>query len=406
MSVQLHAGMGVGSGGVVGGSTVGEVAGQQAERVRTDQITGPEPVEKSSKKLDATTATLIQFNKLARDLVAKTKTPPPNASRMYAMLSMAQLQAIEATQGHKGADAKAAVAAASTKMLKAFFPDESANIDVSSGARHGQQRLMVGDGVSSGKRIGERVASEVLASRAQDGHDAKWTGEVPAPGPGVWRSTMDPPKPPLFPQWGDVTPFFMPAKGAKDRPTLDAPPKAGTPAYQSALAEVRQFSDTRTEEQLRIALFWADNAGTATPPGHWNQIASDFLLREKASPMQAAKVLAALNTAMADAGIACWEVKYQHWLIRPSQDDTKIVVPEKLGLPNFPAYVSGHASFSGAAAEVLGHFFPKKADEYKAMAEEAAISRVYGGIHFRFDGDQGLNLGRQAAKFTLESLKA
>jgi hypothetical protein len=404
MSIQLR----TESGQVSGGTPIeaGQISGQQQPgRIVTTQVAGPEPVEQASKKrLDQTTATLVSFNKLARDLVAKTKTVPPTASRMYAMISMAQLKAIEACEGQP-ASAKAAVAAASAKMLKTFFPDESAAIDAATPAER-RGRAMIGQGSTrSGKEIGERVASEMIEARSKDGHDAQWTGQVPAPGPGIWRSTAEPPKPPLFPMWGAVAPMFMPAQGQQDRPNVAAPPKAGTPEYESALEEVRTISDTRTEEQLRIALFWADNPGTATPPGHWNQIASDLIMKEKVAPKEAAKILAGMNAAMMDAGIACWDVKYQHWLIRPSQADTKITVPEKLGLPNFPAYVSGHASFSGAAAAVLGHFFPKQAEEFKGMADEAAMSRVYGGIHFRFDGTEGLDLGRQAAKFSIDAMK-
>src|SRR5688572_2276491 len=102
MSVQLHTEKGVGSGGVTVEPAVQTVAGQQPARLDSGQITGPEPVEQTSKRPDTTTTTLIQFNKLARDLVAKTKTVPPTASRMYALLSMAQLAALEAAQGKSG----------------------------------------------------------------------------------------------------------------------------------------------------------------------------------------------------------------------------------------------------------------------------------------------------------------
>jgi membrane-associated phospholipid phosphatase len=185
--------------------------------------------------------------------------------------------------------------------------------------------------------------------------------------------------------------------GAQFRPA--PPPPFGSPEFEAAVAEVRRFSDLRTAEQLEIARFWADGAGTSTPPGHWNAIAESLLRESGASAERAAHVLAMLNAAMMDAGIACWDSKYAYWLVRPSQVDPAITTP--VGLPNFPSYVSGHSSFSGAAAEILGASFPSRRRELRAMAEEAALSRLYGGIHYRFDSDAGLDMGRRIGQLVL-----
>ena len=100
-----------------------------------------------------------------------------------------------------------------------------------------------------------------------------------------------------------------------------------------------------------------------------------------------------MNCALADAGVACWDAKYHYNLMRPSQADTAISLA--VPLPNFPSYPSGHATFSGAAASVLGYFFPQESDSLQRMAEAAAQSRVDGGIHYDFDGSEGLELGRR-----------
>ncbi len=110
-------------------------------------------------------------------------------------------------------------------------------------------------------------------------------------------------------------------------------------------------------------------------------------------------MLAVTNAATMDAGIAVWDAKYAYWLIRPSRADPAITTP--VGLPNFPSYVSGHAGFSGAAADVLAHFFPAEAAALRARAEEAAMSRLYGGIHYRFDNEAGMELGRRIARLAL-----
>ena len=177
-------------------------------------------------------------------------------------------------------------------------------------------------------------------------------------------------------------------------------PAFGSAKFLAALAEVRQISDTRTAKQLAIAKFWADGPGTSTPPGHWNQIACEILIREEVDAPFAARLLSLMNRAMMDAGICCWDSKYFYWLLRPSQADPLITTP--VGLPNFPSYTSGHSTFSAAAATVIAGLLPSTSDEVWAMAEEAALSRLYGGIHYRFDNDRGLEGGEQIGQLALD----
>ena len=101
-----------------------------------------------------------------------------------------------------------------------------------------------------------------------------------------------------------------------------------------------------------------------------------------------------------DAGIACWDTKFHYFMIRPSQADPSITTP--VGLPNFPAYTSGHSDFSGAGAEVLGYLFPDDKASLWGFAEEASLSRLYGGIHYRFDGVAGLAQGQASAQLAIE----
>jgi hypothetical protein len=182
------------------------------------------------------------------------------------------------------------------------------------------------------------------------------------------------------------------------------PPAIDSPEFQDALAEVRHLSDTRTAEQLRLAHVWGDGPATPTPPGHWNEIAATLIHAHGLGERRATQILALLNMAMMDAGIACWDAKYTYWLLRPSQVDSAITLP--VGLPNFPAYVSGHATFSGAASEVLAMAFRGEADAVRSMADEAAMSRLYGGIHYRFDSERGLELGRRIGELATPLLYA
>ena len=176
------------------------------------------------------------------------------------------------------------------------------------------------------------------------------------------------------------------------------PPAFGSAAHTAALEEVKRVARERTPEQTRLAQKW----NSVDPWAPWNETASAALLRHHASDAEAARVFAVLNTAASDAVIACFEAKYHYWTIRPSQADTTIVLADSVSLPNFPSYPSGHACSAGAFDAVLGHYFPQDRAEFTRIAEEQAMSRLYGGIHYRFDDDEGLALGRVVARYDVE----
>jgi PAP2 superfamily len=347
--------------------------------------------------------TVLRINALAQSLVAKTKTAPPVASRLYAMLSVAQANAALAARGAQAQ--REAIEGASRVVLEAAFGD----------VPELRAALPAGGCASEARIAGRAVADKVLAGRKNDGAANATSGPVAPNTPGAWYNSQDRSAPGLLPGWGAVETWVE----ANKQVTPPAPPAFGSAEFMSALADVRLFSDLRalsersdtpadiqaTGKRLtEIAKFWADGPGTSTPPGHWNEIALAEIKRHNLGEAQASSLLAALNMAMMDAGVCCWKVKYDHWLLRPSQADAAITTP--VGLPNFPAYVSGHASFSGAASKILGAYFPKSADKFRAMASEAAWSRVYGGIHYAFDGTEGLAMGEKVAENVLAKMKS
>lgn len=146
--------------------------------------------------------------------------------------------------------------------------------------------------------------------------------------------------------------------------------------------------------------FWADGAGTYTPPGHWNAIAAEDFVKQNYSEVRWARNLALLNVALMDAAIVCWNTKYYYFNPRPTQMDPSIKT--LTGIPNFPAYISGHSTFSGAAAAILGHLVPSRAADYMAMAQEASLSRMVGGIHFRSDCAIGLTVGQNIGNYAAQ----
>lgn len=364
--------------------------------------------------------TSVRWNEIARDLVIKHKTDPPMASRVYALLSIAQYDALVSAWNNKYYYKRAApsqvdgdiltevattrdpvypsehatVASASASVLKYIYPDEASYLDEKV-KEDESSRLWAGvnypSDITAGDMLGRRIAEIVIEKAKTDGSDDKGNITIPT-GPGYWTGTN-----PLRPLWGKVRPCLM-ENVSQFRPS--PPPTYGSPEFMDALSEVRHISDTRTESQTRIAQKWADGSGTATPPGHWNQIACDLINSTYLSELRSARALALMNMAMMDAGICCWDTKYYYCLMRPWQADPKIKTA--VGKPNFPAYTSGHSAFSASAAEVLGYIFPNEKDQLLLMAEEAGISRLYGGIHYRFDIDKGQEGGKAAGRMAVE----
>jgi hypothetical protein len=167
----------------------------------------------------------------------------------------------------------------------------------------------------------------------------------------------------------------------------------------AALQEVRHISDTRTPEQDSIAKFWASPGGAVVAQAYNNEIGTDEIVRFHLKEVEAAHVLALANMAAMDAFIACHDGKYTYWLIRPSQADPGIVLD--IVLPNHPSYPSNHACVTGSTMAVLAHFFPSDAAHLNGLADEAGESRIFGGIHYRFDKDAGLTLGRTVAAYAI-----
>ena len=195
---------------------------------------------------------------------------------------------------------------------------------------------------------------------------------------------------------GQVEPFYMNA-GSEFRP--GPPPAFQSAAFEEALAEVRAIAATRTAQQDSVAKYWAMGTGSLIA-GFWNSTAAALIERERLDELEAAHTLALMNTAAMDGLIACADAKFTYWLLRPSQADPSISLA--IGLPNFPAYPSNHACFSGAAAYVLGALFPGDAPSLAEMAYEAGISRILGGIHYRFDSDAGLEIAESVTGRALQ----
>jgi hypothetical protein len=347
------------------------------------------------------TPTSAYWNAVARELVRTNALDPVNASRVYAFVSIAQNDAAAAAREAEGQGSDGglapntvvldAIASSSVAVLSAFYPGDSEQLsDAYDGFAKALDLATAPGTITSGGMIGHAAAQRVLARAGRDGANEDGDFVIPE-GPGYWQSATA--RPPLRPYWGQVRPLLM---DSVDHFVPEPPPALESASFRSALAEVKTLSSGLDKEQGELVHFWADGVGTATPAGHWNAIAADLVLLHNLSEESAARTFALLNIALFDAGIACWKAKFVYWLARPNQMDPEI--KPYIAVPNFPSYTSGHATFSGAAAEVLASLFPDQAERLQGLAEDAAISRVYGGIHYPFDSDKGLEVGRRIGR--------
>ncbi len=328
--------------------------------------------------------------RLELDAIASERLNPPRASRALALVSRAMFEASEAG----GADRDSAVAGAASTMLAYLFPSQADRArELARPAAAGSRR--------GGFAAGVAVADRLIERAEADGSSDVWTVTPPV-GPEFWTPT--PPGfvfPPLEPLAGTWRTWNL-ASGSSFRPAR--PPTYGSPQFLEEVAEVYGVSRSLTAEQKAIASFWADGAGTVTPSGHWNVIALELVDDVGFGTRRTARLFAALNTAQADAFIACWDSKFTYWSVRPVtaiRSLLDVTWSSYIATPPFPSYVSGHSTTSGAASTVLARFFPSRAGELSRLADEAAISRLYGGIHFRSDNEAGLLLGRRIGRAAL-----
>ena len=340
---------------------------------------------------------------IAANRVAQANLAPTTATRTYSELGVAQYLAVQRADVAAGSNGRSqleaergAVAGASAVVLTYLFPAAAQTFEdmvtVQSNAGPGQPQPWF----ARGEAIGRAVGAEIVARAQADGFALPFTGTIPT-GPGLWISNTTPATV-VGGQLPEVTAWFL-TSASQFRP--GPPPAFGSAAFNTDLVEIRQLSDTRTADQTRIATFWALGGGTPTTSGFWIQVGTDGINSHALSEREATHLYALLSATMLDAQIGCWDAKQTYWFIRPWQADAAITTVAAVGKPNHPAYPSGHSCLSASAAEVLSTFFPEQSTQLHAMVTEAGLSRMYGGIHYRFDIDAGQALGRNVARFTI-----
>jgi len=284
------------------------------------------------------------------------------------------------------------------------------------------------DVVTRSVNYGVDVANTVYQwSMTDGGHQAYANlfpaSYVPPTGAGMWVPTPPANSAAMLPYWGSNR-TFVPANGSASFP-MPAPPPAYSTATNSAMYlaanEVYTTVNNLTQAQKDIANYWNDGGGTITPPGHNMAIVSQIIQEKGYTLDKAARLFAQAAIAEYDASIVCWNCKYHYNLLRPITYIRASINPtwsSFITTPPFPSYASGHSTFSGAAAKILtanvGNnyaftdytkvpygFSPRSFSNVNAFAQEAALSRLYGGIHYQIDNTEGLNCGTQLAQNVL-----
>ena len=410
------------------------------------------PVARSADEFSAKVAT--EWFHLATKLTQQTPGfSPPVASRALAYLSLAlyesvvpgmpsqlslagqltELQSLPWAQPDEVLHWPTVANAAMATMTRMMFPNASAEnkARIEQLERSLPLRLsqdfdpipITPEITQRSESFGKLMAMALMTwARTDGGHEA-WgplrrsqAVYLPPSGQGRWTATPPSFEGALLPWWGNLRPFVL-----RDSAECATPPppayseKVGSAFYKEA-QEVYKISNAATQEQRQAALYWADEPlKTPTPAGHWNFIATDLLQQQSATLAQAASAYAQLNIAMADAFIASWKTKFTINLIRPVTYVQLVLdshwEPGIMPTPPFPEFPSAHSVQSSAAAQVLGKVFgedkaftdnthndrgwgPRTFPSFKVAANEAAISRMYAGIHFRSGVESGQAQGR------------
>ncbi|WP_217385551.1 Ig-like domain-containing protein [Dolichospermum sp. UHCC 0259] len=386
---------------------------------------------------------VLDWNATLLNAIYEDKTAPPIASRNMAITQTAVFDAINSITGTyenyhftgtapTGASPEAAAASAAHQVLVNLYPQQKDYFDNALTASLAE--ITDGTAEDNGVTFGRTVADNILSLRSADGATNTVT-YTPGTHPGQWQPTAPEFAPGLLPQWGQVTPFGL-TSGNQFRP--DGVPALNSADYTIEFNQVKDLgsinSTTRTTEQTEIAQFWADGSGTFTPPGHWNQIAQNVAAEKSNSLVDNARLFALLDISLADAGIAAWDAKYHYDFWRPitaiqnaDSDGNPNTIADAnwtplLTTPPFPEYVSGHSTFSGAAETILTGLLgnnvsfttnslgipgvDRQFDNFTDAANEAGISRIYGGIHFNSANVEGLATGRSVGNYVLQNLLA
>jgi len=335
---------------------------------------------------------VVVWNRLTKELGVDAKLPPPLMARAYALVHVGIYDALVASgDRRRGHLPEHSVAAGMASLVLGYlFPARLDRIQETASAEIALDQGSDGSALGAWM-LGSAVGRAVVARGMSDGSNASYT-ETPPAGDGIWTGTN-----PVLPMCGTWKTWVL-GSGSEIEPQ---PPYAyGSAQDLQDTQEVLDVSLSRTQEQIAIVHKWADTS----PPAIWNELLNDRIVAQSLGLAASARAHAYLNAAMADAFIECWACKYKYWIARPFQRIPGLVTV--IPTPNFPSYTSGHSTISAAAAAVMGEVFPAERDFFVQQSLEAAMSRLYGGIHFRHDNEEGTRVGAIVGERVVEQMRS
>jgi hypothetical protein len=380
---------------------------------------------------------VIQWNRMLLEIVRTPGAQPAtiHATRSFAIMHAAIYDAVNAIDGtHKpylvdfprvsqDASEEAAVAGAAFRVLLELYPKPKQRKMIILQYVNQLRQIPEGPARGLGARLGFIVAERILAQRRNDGSDVRPPAFVAGTAPGDYQLTPPNFSEPVFRQWPHVTPFTL-TKADQFRP--DTPPALTSDTYTAAFQEVKDLgfatSTTRSVDQTQIAKFWNANIWN-----YWNEIAQTAALAHDLTVADSARLFALLNLTLADSAIAFYDAKYTYLFWRPvtairaaDTDGNPATIADPNWLPLSrktapdPSYPGAHSTISSAAAAVLKFFFntddfsyavtsevlpgvERSFTSFTAAADEAGVSRIYAGVHFRTDHASGQQLGVNVA---------
>jgi hypothetical protein len=382
---------------------------------------------------------VIQWNRILLGILRTPGAQPPtiHPTRSMAILHAAVYDAVNAIaktnapylvhlKATRHASEPAAAASAAHAVLVRLYPGQVAALDGDLAVSLSQ--VPDGRAKDQGIKVGEEAAAAILTLRSEDGSAAAPIPFVPGPNPGDYQLTPPGFFQPVFTHWPFVQPFTL-RSANQFRPA--PPPALTSDTYTDSFNEVKSLgmagSTTRTADQTVVARFWG-----APIQNYWNEIAQTAALAHGTTLAQNARLFALLDLTLADSVIAFYDAKYAYHFWRPitairaAANDGN---PATAGDPNWtplattaldPSYPGAHAVVSAAGADVLSGFFGNDNEKFavtsevlpgvervftsfSAAADEASLSRIYAGQHFRFDQVAGQRLGGRIADLVLEN---
>jgi membrane-associated phospholipid phosphatase len=320
---------------------------------------------------------VVVWNQLTTTLGLAHKMPAPFLAHDYALVQVAIYDTLLASKD-KNQPQAAVAAGAADQVLTYLFPGDRSAISAIFNAQLVSITGYTGGLINSAAVAGRRVGDMVIAYALTDGSTATWNGTIPT-GPCIWTGTN-----PIGPVFGDQKTFIL-SSGSEFQPP---PPHAcGSPQDLADVQAVIDAHNSLTPSEITIVHKWAD----LPPPTIWNNMLNDRIASRGLNIFEAARASVYLNAGMYDAFVSCWDTKYAYWTARPFQRIPGFV--PVITTPNFPSYSSGHSTVSAAAALIMGQLFPDEADFFIGQAHEAAMSRLWAGIHFPQDNNNGLACG-------------